>query len=454
MFCSLLMIFVLLFVLVLLLYVNGRAKDALENERVRQEYASAQADLQLELDAALGDLNAALGDLDAARADLDRQSRDAQAAEAQLSSDLALLRQQAADLERQLAGLEQENSDQSLILSSVNRQLDRSDEALTQARMDLAAREEQIADVRADLANAYAQAAQLEADLTVVRSGKAELEGQIADLEAELTLTRDNLSAREEEIRTALNLHGDQAAVLSALQTELDAARIELEDAYAQIDAANAQIETITASAGEENVTLSLRIAELEDQLDAQSSMIESQEQAIQAVAGIRLEIISQIRAALDAEGIEARVDQETGAIVLSSELLFGVNEAEIRPAGREFLAQFFPVYFDVLAHGQSADSIAQIQVEGHTDTTGDYLSNLDLSMRRAQSVVTYCISLLEGEDRDLFIAMAVASGCSYSNPIYAEDGSVDMDRSRRVEVKFTLKDQYMIDEIRRIVEQ
>ena len=40
------------------------------------------------------------------------------------------------------------------------------------------------------------------------------------------------------------------------------------------------------------------------------------------------------------------------------------------------------------------------------------------------------------------------ANGKSYSNPIYGDDGEVDMDASRRVEIKFRLQDEEMIDEM------
>ena len=43
-------------------------------------------------------------------------------------------------------------------------------------------------------------------------------------------------------------------------------------------------------------------------------------------------------------------------------------------------------------------------------------------------------------------------NGHSMSNPILDADGNVDMDASRRVEVKFRLKDDEMIDELNKIM--
>ena len=45
------------------------------------------------------------------------------------------------------------------------------------------------------------------------------------------------------------------------------------------------------------------------------------------------------------------------------------------------------------------------------------------------------------------------ANGRSWSDPVYNADGTVNADASRRVEFKFRLKDQEMIEEMSRILE-
>ena len=53
-----------------------------------------------------------------------------------------------------------------------------------------------------------------------------------------------------------------------------------------------------------------------------------------------------------------------------------------------------------------------------------------------------------------LLRSILTAKGRSYSDPIYGEDGKIDMDASRRVEFKFRLKDSEMIDEMRDILKE
>ena len=53
-------------------------------------------------------------------------------------------------------------------------------------------------------------------------------------------------------------------------------------------------------------------------------------------------------------------------------------------------------------------------------------------------------------QEEDLKQVLTV-NGHSMANPILDEDGNVDMDASRRVEVKFRLKDEEMIEELNKI---
>ena len=48
--------------------------------------------------------------------------------------------------------------------------------------------------------------------------------------------------------------------------------------------------------------------------------------------------------------------------------------------------------------------------------------------------------------------SIVTANGRSYSNPIYNDDGTVNMDASRRVEFKFRLKDEEMVEEMIKIL--
>ena len=80
---------------------------------------------------------------------------------------------------------------------------------------------------------------------------------------------------------------------------------------------------------------------------------------------------------------------------------------------------------------------------------------NLGLSQQRALSVVEYCLSdsSLSGKQKEQLRSIITANGRSFSNPVYGENGKVDPAKSRRVEVKFRLKDEEMIQELQKILE-
>ena len=106
--------------------------------------------------------------------------------------------------------------------------------------------------------------------------------------------------------------------------------------------------------------------------------------------------------------------------------------------------------------HSDYSDYIAEIIIEGHTDTQGAYMYNLELSQKRALSVCKYCLDIISEDDRfdsDYIRSITTANGRSWSNPIYSADGKIDMDASRRVEFKFTLKDDEMINKMKDIFE-
>ena len=94
------------------------------------------------------------------------------------------------------------------------------------------------------------------------------------------------------------------------------------------------------------------------------------------------------------------------------------------------------------------------IIIDGYTDTDGDYAYNLELSQQRSLAVAQYLLDI-QGEflteDQSLNLQdYLTVNGHSMANPIL--DGNVDKEASRRVEVKFRLKDDEMIEELSKIM--
>ena len=120
--------------------------------------------------------------------------------------------------------------------------------------------------------------------------------------------------------------------------------------------------------------------------------------------------------------------------------------------------AQGEPLYLDVLLQDTYRPYIAEIIIEGHTDTDGGYQSNMELSYNRANAVANFCQDSKNGlseEKIEQLRQLMTVNGRSYSNPVYEENSQeIDMAASRRVEIKFRLREDEMIEKIAGILAQ
>ncbi|MBR1522817.1 MAG: OmpA family protein, partial [Lachnospiraceae bacterium] len=213
----------------------------------------------------------------------------------------------------------------------------------------------------------------------------------------------------------------------------------------------NAQEEAL-AEQGEKIAIQEETLKEQHELLDKLEAIMSEQQQKLDDIIGVRTELVEDLRKEFDDSDLKVSVDEKTGAITFDASILFDYNKSTLKPSGKEFLAEFLPRYADVLLSNKYKDNISEILIEGHTDTEGDYLFNLELSQRRALAVAEYCL----GDDSDILSDKQLeemrdlisATGRSYSNPIYDENGEIDMEASRRVEFLFQLKDEEMVREM------
>ncbi|WP_444942122.1 flagellar motor protein MotB [Microbulbifer sp. ZKSA004] len=135
-----------------------------------------------------------------------------------------------------------------------------------------------------------------------------------------------------------------------------------------------------------------------------------------------------------------ASLDKQTLAISFNnSDALFKTGDFTLSDNAREIMSSFVPRYIEALT--PYMDSIAAIQIEGHTSSEwGDqsapeagYFHNLRLSQQRSRAVMQYAHSLLPSQQAVLVRAKVAAVGYSSARPVLDENGVEDPDRSRRV---------------------
>ena len=267
----------------------------------------------------------------------------------------------------------------------------------------------------------------------------------------ELNLSLDELSQKDQLLRQAMHEQGHYEQELILRDRELDQKNALLEDLQITLNEKDYQLSLSKAELEAAQSLLSQQKKELEDQQLAMAA----QANRIDALIGIRKTMISDLSATLSLAGINAKVD-ENGDIVLDSNVFFETNKSAIRPEGQALLNRFIPVYLSVLLRDEYADYLGEIIIEGHTDSTGTYEKNLELSQDRALQVALYCLDLpgLTAQQRAKLQEILTAKGRSSSDLIYDANGVEDKDASRRVEFKFSLKDAQMIEEMNRILNQ
>ena len=264
------------------------------------------------------------------------------------------------------------------------------------------------------------------------------------------------LQGKEEELVIRSDELENERTTVAAQQALLDTQREQLEKQRAlldtQADVLNAQ-EQALADQGDK---LALQQKELEEQnskLVMLQALLDEQQVKLDNIIGVRSDLIEALKDEFQNSNLKISVDEQTGSITFDSSILFDYNEDELKPNGEAFLSEFLPRYVSVLLSDDYKDYISEILIEGHTDTDGGYMPNLDLSQRRAYSVAEYCLSgdndIITSSQLNAMRKLVGVTGRSYSQPVYKTDGrTVDMDASRRVEFLFRLKDEEMIREM------
>lgn len=157
----------------------------------------------------------------------------------------------------------------------------------------------------------------------------------------------------------------------------------------------------------------------------------------------VRANLLADLEYAFEKSGVSVHIDERTGEINLDATVLFDVDEYAVSDEGKNLLKSFMQVYTYVVYHERYNGFIANILIEGHTDSTGEYAYNQELSQKRADAVMNYILSDdcgLSTEHREAFRNSVTAKGFSWDRLIYDENGVEDKDASRRVCFRFLIE--------------
>jgi OmpA-OmpF porin, OOP family len=115
------------------------------------------------------------------------------------------------------------------------------------------------------------------------------------------------------------------------------------------------------------------------------------------------------------------RVVLTASSIEIKDKVQFATGKAEILPASFSLLDDVARVFLE-------NEQIEQVQIEGHTDSTGTAAINRKLSQQRAESVLKYLAGKGVAKNR------MVAKGFGPDKPIADNTDDVGREQNRRVE--------------------
>lgn len=176
---------------------------------------------------------------------------------------------------------------------------------------------------------------------------------------------------------------------------------------------------------------------------------LQSQKAKIKSFTGIKLQVISALKEAL---GSKINIDKKTGSLKLASNILFAVGESTLKDEAKVELKKAFEEYIGTLVTDKDIKPhLDKIIIEGHTDSDGGYIYNLKLSQDRALAVMEYLLTLDFSKKYNIKPLMT-ASGRAYLDAI-TKNGLEDKEASRRIEIKFRLKNEDAMQEIEKVLD-
>jgi len=281
-----------------------------------------------------------------------------------------------------------------------------------------------------------------------------------------LIIAKDDLELKTKEIINLNNIMLSQTTKLDFFNSKTIILQNLLSESNKTISSNNKQLEDykdqviiLSNELTDKKDTLTLKDKELLDLLqvleqketkyDKLIAQLQLQKAKIKALTGIKIKVIAELKLAL---GKNVKIDPNTGNLRLSSNIFFDKGSAKLKESSKKELKKVFINYIGALISNDNIKKhIDRISIEGHTDSDGSYLYNLGLSQQRAYAVMNYLLTLKFTKDNNIK-SLLVASGRSYLDAVY-KDSKEDKVASRRIEIKFTLKNDDAMNEIERILD-
>ncbi|MCV3345870.1 OmpA family protein [Campylobacter lari] len=272
--------------------------------------------------------------------------------------------------------------------------------------------------------------------------------------QSDLQIIKENLQKQEERLRENKEELNQKEDILKNLSQKLNNTSSTLDDVNKQKQALEANItklnQDLNSSLDEKDqqiFALLERLNKKDEEIKELERNFDEAKSKIKELGLIKENTIKNLQAKFDTN---ITLDSNTGAIVLPSEVLFDTNSFTLKAQAKENLKTILTQYFDnILKDENILNSIENIVIEGHTDSAGSYIYNLDLSQKRAYAVMSFIYSFYKDPRLQKLL---MASGRSYSDVIM-KDGKEDKEASRRIEIKFNINTNNALEKVEKYLD-
>jgi chemotaxis protein MotB len=338
--------------------------------------------------------------------------------------------------------------------------LEKNKEELERNKQELNKKEEKIKNVLTDLSSLEIKYKKTKEDLKesliLNEEYKTQLKNKdelLAESQKNIDTLKDNINETKSKLEISLK-EKEQLALSYEELKEISKQKDEkLDKLLEEVLAKKSLIESFedkTKTLNDEIALMTQKLKNSEKLHDELSSQLQNTKEKIKSFTGIKVKVITLLKKSL---GEKIQIDPKNGSLRLSSKVLFDEGEYVLKEDSKSALKSALYDYFQtILDNNEINKHIDKIVIEGHTNSKGTYLYNLELSQKRAFSVMDFLLSL-DFNNHENLKELILASGRSFLDPIYTEDGKEDSDASRRIEIKLRLKNEEAIKEIGKLLQ-
>ncbi len=340
-------------------------------------------------------------------------------------------------------------------LQAIRADLQREKEALGLSEDSLSQKKKILLKIQQELLSTREENTHLSLQIALLESQNTRLNDTILSLGSQISQKAEALALSVAEMESLKNLLLENEQDSEILRYSNESLSNDLNNSKAEI----AQLQSFVTDYNRRHVIdsnlIQLRddeIAQLEKALllkkRAYQQVVEDlniTRTKIKSLTGIKIKVVQRLKEKM---GNSIKIDPQTGALRFSANILFNQGEFILKPEAKQELSRILGTYIDTLLNDtQMSQYIDTITIQGHTNSDGSYLYNLDLSQQRALAVMSFLYQEYP-QNRKLFEKYLSASGRSFSDPILDNNNTEDRDASRRIEIQFRIKNEEAVKEL------